>query len=120
CNSLLCYKIEECTLMALLKAVVIACLLLVSSALSAQTTDTVRHDDTVHYAPPVIADTPDIDTATLIIPPVQKDTVAKKPAVPPGSGYVIHGKVADMNTGEGIPFANVFLPHSNVDTPADL
>jgi len=37
-----------------------------------------------------------------------------------GAEYIISGKVRDINTSEGIPFATVFFPHSPIGTAADL
>lgn len=44
------------------------------------------------------------------------DSAAKVAA----AGYVITGKIADISTGEGVPFATVFFPHSPVGTAADV
>ncbi len=59
-----------------------------------------------------------------------KESVAAKPAAdtprtatattPSEGGYEITGTVKDKNTGEGIPFATVFFPGSDVGIPADL
>ncbi len=68
----------------------------------AQTTDTVRHTDTggkVAYS-----DTARKDTAKAVVQ----------------EGYVINGKVEDMNTSEGIPFAVVYFPHAMIGTTADM
>lgn len=65
-------------------------------------TDTLRRTDTSHQPP--------IDTL------VKKDTVAKPT---PTAGITIEGKVADMNTSEGVPFAVVFFPHAQLGTTAD-
>lgn len=93
----------------------------------AQTNDTVKHADTLIHRLPVIIDSPVIDTSVVHIIDTSKknvtvhDTVAQ-PVVTQTTqhGYVINGKVADMNTGEGIPFASVFFPRSSVGTTADL
>jgi len=36
------------------------------------------------------------------------------------NGYEVKGKIRDANTGEGIPFAIVFFPHTSVGVSADL
>lgn len=77
-------------------------LFLVCLPAMAQITDTTHHADSIRKS--VIADT------------VKKDTI--KADVP--VGYVITGKVEDMNTSEGIPFASVFFPKSMIGTTADL
>lgn len=92
------------------------CLLFFGLPVLAQITDTVRHTDTAKLRPNTIIDTLDIDTAQLVLP------VPAKPATTRGafSGYVIHGKVVDAGTGEGIPFATVYFPRSPVGNAADL
>ncbi len=47
-----------------------------------------------------------------------KDTIHANTA--PGGGYAINGKAVDAHTGEGIPFATVFFPHSPVGAAADI
>ncbi len=92
-------------------------LLLLPACIFGQTTDSLKKGDTsVFIAPPPI-DLPDIDTAELIFP--DKKTKAPK-SYNPGTGYIIHGKVADANTGEGIPFSTVFFRGTPVGTTADL
>jgi Family of unknown function (DUF5686)/CarboxypepD_reg-like domain len=84
-------------------------LLLVTASLLAQVRDSTRHKDTTDV-PPVTID-------------IVKDTtqqVAKEPDHLHHSDYIINGKVEDMNTGEGIPFATVFFPHSPDGTATDL
>ncbi len=101
----------------------IVCSLFISNALFAQATDTLSPvpkapaADTVRK--PVIS--PKIDTAERL-PDIHLDTVVKSKPVsaPPQTGYVIHGKVEDKNTGEGIPFAVVLFPHTKSGTTADL
>lgn len=44
----------------------------------------------------------------------------REPVSKPQSGYIIHGKVADAATGEGIPFATVFFYGTGKGTAADL
>jgi hypothetical protein len=92
----------------------IFCLLLSYTSVQAQVSDTLRH------VIPVVSDTPFIDTAGLILP--SKNKQAEEPVYKgnPQNGYVIHGKVTDGATGEGIPFATVFFPGSQVGTSADL
>ena len=85
--------------MNLVKTSLFSFLLLLCLPLAAQTTDTTHHADTT--LPARIADT------------VKKDTTAT-------AELVITGKVEDMNTSEGIPFAVVFFPHSMVGTTADM
>ena len=65
----------------------------------AQTSDTTRHADTSLLKP--AADT------------TKKDTIVN-------AGLVITGKVEDMNTSEGIPFAVVFFPKVMIGTTADM
>jgi hypothetical protein len=49
------------------------------------------------------------------------DTTTNNPTAEAAQGdYEISGVVKDKNTGEGIPFATVFFPGSDVGTPADL
>lgn len=70
-------------------------------ATRAQTTDTTQRSDTTQpFAPS--------DSA-------RNDTVVPKAALP----YTISGKVEDMNTSEGIPFAVVYFPHAQLGTTAD-
>jgi hypothetical protein len=42
------------------------------------------------------------------------------PAKPRGSGYVLTGIVRDKASGEGVPFANVFFPGTDLGMPADI
>ncbi len=101
--------------MALRHILLVVCFWLPLSLLAQ--VDTVRRADTPLSAPPqVMADSPVLDTSVLSIPaqqPSHQQSAGK-------GGYKIHGKVADMNTGEGIPFATVFFPHSSVGLVADL
>ena len=90
---------------------IIICLLFTSDSLFAQATDTLHHADTTKKSPDIQIDTP------IVIP----EQVGGEPQVSAKhSGYVINGKVEDMNTGEGIPFAIVYFPHTQSGTSADL
>ena len=104
--------------MASLRKLFILCFLLVSRSLLAQTNDSVRHDDSFGVHMPVVVDTLTIDSIKKSIPVL--DTVDHIPKRVTRQGYTINGKVADMNNGEGIPFASVFFPHSSKGTAADL
>jgi hypothetical protein len=46
------------------------------------------------------------------------DAITAKPAAT--AQYEISGVIRDKNTGEGIPFANVFFPGTSIGTPADI
>ena len=97
------------------RVILIACLVLTHGLLFAQATDTSRKKvDTSANQPPttidIKPDTPAIDTLTAAPPP---DALTH-------SDYIINGKVEDQNTGEGIPFATVFFPHTPEGTAADL
>lgn len=87
-------------------------------SLSAQVKDTVLRADTVlknHSPTDTIADAPNIID--------HKENSKQKEVIFRGSpteGYVIHGKVADNVTGEGIPFATVYFAHTQTGTAADL
>ncbi|MBC7555116.1 MAG: carboxypeptidase-like regulatory domain-containing protein [Taibaiella sp.] len=91
--------------MVLNKALLLLLLLCIGLPSTGQTTDTARHTDTARAAinPVSVADT------------LHRDTVAA-----PRRGYTISGKIADMNTSEGLPFAIVFFPHANMGTTADM
>ncbi len=69
--------------------------------LMAQSTDTVKHADTVLLPQSRYSDS------------VKRDSVVRQP-------YIFSGKVVDMNTNEGIPFAIVYFPHIMLGTTADL
>lgn len=97
------------------RVILIACLVLTHGLLFAQATDTSRKKvDTTNNQPPttidIKLDTPAIDTLTAA-PPADALT---------HTDYIINGKVEDQNTGEGIPFATVFFPHTPEGTSADL
>ena len=68
----------------------------------AQTSDTTRRADTTHTQ--VVTDSTHKDTTKVVI----------------AQPYVINGKVEDMNTSEGIPFAVVYFPHAMIGTTADM
>ncbi|PQJ09704.1 hypothetical protein CJD36_017385 [Flavipsychrobacter stenotrophus] len=68
----------------------------------AQTTDTTRRVDTTH--------------TQILTDSTHKDTIKAVIAQP----FVINGKVEDMNTSEGIPFAVVYFPHAMIGTTADM
>ncbi len=106
------------------KTFIITCLLFLTRSAFAQTPDTVHHADSLHNIPVAITDTALKDTtAHIAIDTTKKilDTlIAKIPKASQSAGYVINGKVEDMNTGEGIPFAIVLFPNSSLGTAADL
>jgi len=58
------------------------------------------------------------DTAQQTTP--DSDSARQAPAQAVPGGYEISGMVKDKATGEGVPFATVFFPGSDVGTPADL
>ncbi len=89
------------------QALIIVCLLFINRSSFAQVNDTLHfHADTSQSLPVI-----EIDT-TIITKP---KTGTKY------SGYIINGKVEDMNTGEGIPFAVIFFSsHATSGTSADL
>jgi hypothetical protein len=93
------------------KIVFIFCLLLFNESLFGQVTDTSRHADTINNAPLVV------DTPVKAITP---DTIIQKTTVSSSKRYDINGKVEDMNTGEGIPFAIIIFPGTQAGTAADL
>ena len=99
--------------MKLRLAVLIVCCLLGNITLLAQTADTLPHRDTILKT----------DTALHItIDTLQKpaDTTLHTVINTVPEGYTINGKVEDAHTGEGLPFANIFLPRSSLGTSADL
>ena len=113
--------------MKIQKVAFFLCLLFISGSSYAQSTDTLHHRDTIVRAGPVVIDTPVIDSVTI-----SQDTVVKVDPLTRGldsatiretisyKGYIIHGKVVDANTGEGIPFATVFFPGTPNGVSADL
>ncbi len=89
-----------------------------ASTLQAQTADTTRKNDTLKPVIP-FERIEDIDSNLLVTPIMKKlDEPILKGNLE--NGYVIHGKVVDGATGEGIPFATVFFPKSQVGTVADI
>jgi hypothetical protein len=68
----------------------------------------------------IVAKQSDSSAQKLTIDSTQKkpDTIVH--TAPVSSGYIINGKVEDVNTSEGIPFATVIFPGSNVGMPADI
>jgi len=72
--------------------------------LFAQTTDSLPHADTAAQVKKVIDS-------------VLKDTVS---ITTPTRGYVLRGKIQDMNTSEGIPFAVIYFLHSGIGATADV
>jgi len=101
------------------------CTLLLTQILRAQTNENRLVDSLVHVADslntsishPAVVNIPDstgrlpIDTVHKMVQPIQNNV---------GSSYTISGMVRDKATGEGIPFATVFFPGSQIGTPADL
>ncbi len=99
--------------MRFLKSGIIILLLLFVRSGYAQTTDTTHHADTSYHTPAISIDTP------VIMPAI--DTAASVATTKSAyKGYIINGKVEDANTGEGIPFATVYFPHTTAGTVADL
>ncbi len=113
--------------MPLLKRALFCCLLFIHPTLFAQVNDTSAHGGALLKTQIQDADVLLIDTTAL----VQADSarIKRLQALQDSlehakkirhTGYIINGKVADMNTGEGVPFATVNFPHSAIGTPADL
>jgi hypothetical protein len=113
--------------MNLLKIALVFISLLITPSLFAQVHDTTGRADTLRKAIPHTDDLSAIDTNAIL----QADSARLKRirALEDSlsnvkqsrhSGYQINGKVADMNTGEGVPFAIINFPHAQVGTPADL
>ncbi len=110
--------------MAFRKIYIIIYSLLFTSSVFAQTSDTLHHVDSIHKTPFAITDTAIRDTAVHISADTVRKTVDTVAATlrksPQSEGYVINGKVEDRNTSEGIPFAIILFPHSQLGTAADL
>lgn len=87
-------------------------------SLRGQVKDTLPPADTlVRHAG---ADTLTVDSLLPDITDLLKDREQEqKPRVTYKNGYVIHGKIVASGTGEGIPFATVYFPHSNTGNSAD-
>jgi hypothetical protein len=100
--------------MELRRVLLFFCFLVITESLFAQVTDSSHHADTLKIKPPRF----DTTDAPIIVMPA-KDSGAQK-AAPAHKGYIINGKVEDANTGEGIPFATVYFPHTESGTAADL
>ena len=75
---------------------------------------TATPDSTIHALDSAVAMT----DSSKIAPDTSAVPIATKPS---GSGgYKINGAVKDRNTGEGVPFANIFFPGTNTGTVADI
>jgi len=113
--------------MPLLRQALFCCLLFVHPTLFAQVNDTGGHGAPLLNTHVQDTDMLLIDTSAMM----QADSarIKKFKALQDSmdqakkikhTGYIINGKVADMNTGEGVPFATVNFPRSSVGMPADL
>jgi hypothetical protein len=105
-------------------SLLIICLLPSRSAL-AQTVDEKRLvDSLVQVVDSINRVMPRLDSVRIVVGDSGKrvaDTTRTATAGQPSAGgYEISGVIKDKNTGEGIPFANVFFPGTNVGTPADI
>ena len=92
------------------------CCIFITGSLRAQVTDStfpVKTPSIDTNPTQYLPDTSSKPDAASVGAPAAKKTLAQK-------GYRINGKVEDGNTGEGIPFATVFFPHTQVGTAADL
>src|ERR1039457_6863030 len=96
--------------MTLRKAIIIICLLFFCEPLFAQATDTLPHVDT----PVINKEVTDTNKTPKVIQ--DNDTGTHVTA---HKGYVINGKVADANTGEGIPFATIVFRDNSTGNAAD-
>ena len=88
--------------MNLKRALLLICLLLYFNQSLGQTTDTTKHADT--------------GQARQGVP----DTLKENKTTGRTTGYTIRGKVIDMNTNEGIPFAIVLFQHTITGATADM
>ena len=103
--------------MTFVRSAIIFCFLLFHYPLSAQVSDTSGHTDTLfktHFNSPdtLVVDIASIQQADSIrIKKLQalQDSLANVKSSR-HTGYLINGKVADMNTGEGVPFATINFP----------
>ena len=97
--------------MVLRRLVIVIFLSFLKLSLFAQATDTLPHVD----SPLITKEVKD----SIAVSRAGNFYDSVKPA-PKHKGYIINGKVEDANTGEGIPFANVYFPGTQVGTAADL
>lgn len=104
---LLCLTIVCSKPMTLRKFLITISLLFFSVSSFAQVRDTIL---------PADADLNIPDTSAKKMPAIRDSTVHTAPH----TGYVINGKVVDMNTSEGIPFASVYFPGTPKGTAADI
>lgn len=90
-----------------------------------QSTDTLKHVDSLRKTPAKIEDTVLPDVSSYISKgekanTIDEEALRKARKNDPQTGYVINGKVVDNNSGEGIPFATIFFKKSAIGTAADL
>jgi len=106
------------------KTTIIFCLLILTRSAFAQTSDTLHHADSSQNTPFLVSDTALKDTASHITIDTsirsQDTLIAQTPAAAHSAGYAINGKVEDINTSEGIPFAVILFPNTSLGTTADL
>ncbi len=98
----------------------LVCLLCVGLPAVAQVKDSTRRADSLKVRGSLPKTHAEPDTASLILPLKKKRLEETIYRGGPQHGYVIHGKVADAATGEGIPFATVYFPGTQEGTTADL
>lgn len=107
----------------LLLIVLLAALLPVP-VLSQVQTDTMLHAaDTLQVVADTAQATPDTARAAAdsTLPVLTDSATATQPPVPGAAvSFRIRGTIKDRNTGEGIPFATIFVPGTGIGTPADL
>lgn len=123
----------------LLSFFIVTLLLILQSRTYAQTADQRLVDSLVHVAdsmktaelqsfhPDTLKRTADslalADSVKKAPDTSQKDNAVIVPQNTPtggGGNYRFHGTVKDQNTGEGVPFANIFFPGTNTGTTADM
>ena len=92
----------------------VVCSLLIALSSYGQVTDTVHHAAMPDSLPTVVIDT------QVKTPPLPDTATRSAPVHKVHKGYTINGRVEDAGTGEGIPFAIVYFPHTPVGTNADL
>lgn len=81
---------------------------------AAQPSDTTRPDSVI-ATDSLVTDTGRIVPAdSLATDTIRQDTTAA------GTSFYIRGAIKDKNTGEGVPFATIFIPGTGIGTPADL